>query len=82
MDQFIFENDLIAKALDYANDKDYGWEYDDPESFADFAEEQLYELIDKRMRSLGYSCDDPEALISAKVSSILYEEATSGDFDV
>lgn len=78
--------DLVARSIEWANDKDINWEYDNPEDFAWFAECQLFEeVLPEMLRDLGYPSVSEESLRAAVPEDFLEElreTAKLGDFDV
>lgn len=79
--------DLIARSIEWANDKDINWEYDNPEDFAWFAECQLFEEVLPEILEgdYGYSSVSEESLRAVVPEDFLEElreTAKLGDFDV
>ena len=79
--------DLIARSIEWANDKDINWEYDNPEDFAWFAECQLFEEVLPEMLEgdFGYSGVSEESLRAVVPEDFLEElreAAKLGDFDI
>lgn len=85
MTRFIKEYHVVDTAIEIANDEDYNWKYNIPESFAEFAKEKFIEIIsnipdysDGEFTVTG----DPISLVSDEIWNQLQEAAMSGDFDV
>ena len=74
----------LDAAIERANDSDFMFEYDDPESFGGLACEKFDDLLPEFLEENDYTVPkgvDPIDLVSDEVYDSFHERAGQGDFD-
>lgn len=83
MTDWIRDTDFITRVIEVANDHDYNQRYVTPESFADWSERWLYNMLEGMVDDEELIIPDGvdvNSLISDEIVNELREQAMSGDF--